>query len=177
MRAMDRPSWSERSFRFGHPEWMLADFIERLRGTVHRLAALVAGVPSARLHAPPEGSWSAAQHAGHLADVEELWMQRIGDLRERRATFTPARGAYFTELALRHVGRPMGEIVTEFARRRGDYVAALALADEDLQGRRAYHERLQCEMRLVDGAQFVAEHDDHHLLRIRVLLAASPGRE
>jgi hypothetical protein len=33
----------------------------------------------------------------------------------------------------------------------------------------AFHERLQVPMRLVDCAQFYAEHDDHHLIRIRRL--------
>lgn len=49
--------------------------------------------------------------------------------------------------------------------------------DAALQERRAFHERLNCDMRLVDGAQFVAEHDDHHLLRIRVLLGAAAEAE
>jgi hypothetical protein len=30
-------------------------------------------------------------------------------------------------------------------------------------------------MRLVDCAQFAAEHDDHHLLRIRTLRAGGPA--
>ena len=174
---MERPPWSRRTFQFGHAEWMLADFIERLRGTAVRLVVLLADVPTARAHAPVEGSWSIAQHVGHLADVEELWPQRIDDLRAGRAIFTPARGAYFTELAARHVGRPLPDILAEFALRRDGYIAALTGADAGLQARHAYHERLQCDVRLVDGAQFVAEHDGHHLLRIRAVLGAAAGAE
>jgi hypothetical protein len=36
--------------------------------------------------------------------------------------------------------------------------------------RTAVHPRLQMPMRLVDWAYFVAEHDDHHLARIRELI-------
>lgn len=177
MSTLERPPWSRRTFQFSHPEWMLADFIERLRGTADRLAALLADVPAARVHAPVEGSWSIAQHAGHLADVEELWKQRVEDLRAGRTILTPAQGPYFTELAARHVGRPILDILAEFAHRRNWYVEALAGADAALQERRAFHERLKCDMRLVDGAQLVAEHDDHHLLRIRALLGAAAGAE
>lgn len=173
--TFERPLWSRRTFQFGHPEWMLADFIERLRGTAVRLTGLLTHVSEARAHAPVEGSWSIAQHAGHLADVEELWQQRCEDLRAGRAILTPARGPYFTELAGRHVGRPIPDILDEFAHRRQSYIEALTGADTALQSRRAYHERLQCDMRLVDGAQFVAEHDDHHLLRIRALLGTAGG--
>lgn len=129
MSTLERPPWSRRTFQFSHPEWMLADFIERLRGTADRLAALLADVPAARVHAPVEGSWSIAQHAGHLADVEELWKQRVEDLRAGRTILTPARGPYFTELAARHVGRPILDILAEFAHRRNWYVDALAGAD------------------------------------------------
>jgi uncharacterized damage-inducible protein DinB len=167
----DRPSWPARPFRFGHPAWMLADFIERLRGTPDRLAALLDEAPPARLHVQPDGKWSIAQNAGHLADVEELWAQRIEDLRLVRATYTPARPERFQALALRHQTRAPSEIVAEFRARRAEFVNMLAHAEPDLQCRRAYHERLGCEMRLVDCAQFVAEHDDHHLLRIRALSA------
>ena len=172
--ALDRPVWSRRTFRFGHPEWMLADFTERLRGTPDRLAALLEAVPSGRLYEQPAGRWSIAQNAGHLADVEELWEQRIEDLRLGRATYTPARPDHFAELAKRHQAREAAEIVAELRRRRGAFVAALENAGPELQARSAYHERLACPMRLVDCAQFVAEHDDHHLLRIRAI--AWPSR-
>lgn len=40
----DRPPWAQRKFLFGHPPWMLADFIERLRGVLPRLDTLLIGV-------------------------------------------------------------------------------------------------------------------------------------
>lgn len=59
----------------------------------------------------------------------------------------------------------------ELRARRARFTDALAAADPELQQRSAFHERLGCAMRLIDCAQFVAEHDDHHLLRIRDLAA------
>ncbi len=164
-----RPAWAERKFAFVHPPWMLADFVERLRGLVPRLQPLLEGLPEPLAHRSLDGKWSIAQNVGHLADVEELWQQRWDDLRQGRARYVPADPARFQSLAERHASVPVGRIVSELSRRRGDLVDALSGASKEIQEASAFHERLQCRMRLVDCAQFYAEHDDHHLLRIREL--------
>jgi len=164
-----RPSWSQRKFAFVHPTWMLADFVERLRGVVPRLAPLLEGVTETAGHEQVDGKWSIAQNIGHLADVEELWRERLDDLRSGRPTYTPADPARFQALALRHQERTLPEIVQELGERRSRLVMALAEAPAALQAAMAFHQRLQTPMRLVDCAQFYAEHDDHHLLRIRTL--------
>lgn len=165
----DRPPWSQRKFAFVHPSWMLADFVERLRGVVPRLAPLLAGVTETAGHQQIDGKWSIAQNVGHLADVEDLWQERLDDLRGGRATYAPADPARFQALALRHQERTLPAIVEELGERRARLVAALAEAPAALQEATAFHQRLQTSMRLVDCAQFYAEHDDHHLLRIRTL--------
>jgi len=148
---------------------MLADFAERLRGTVHRLVLLLRGVGETALRTKVDGSWSILQNAGHLGDVEELWVQRIDDLRAGRAAYTPADPERFRSLADAHQTRSAGDVVDYLATRRAPLLDALACADESLQRSEAFHERLRVPMRVVDLAQFVAEHDDNHLLRIRQL--------
>ena len=165
----DRPPWAQRKFSFGHPPWMLADFIERLRGVLPRLHALLVGVDDHHAHRQLEGKWSVAQNVGHLSDVEELWQERLADLRAGKQTYTPAVGARFQELAQRHQDRSVTETLQELERRRMRLVEALAQASPELQRAAAFHERLQVSMRLVDCAQFYAEHDDHHCIRIRRL--------
>ena len=169
--AFERPSWGQRRFLFGQPEWMLADFIERLRGVVPRLGPLLAGVSEEQARQQVDGRWSIAQNVGHLSDVEELWQIRLGDLRGGRTVYTPADPARFQAAALRHHERPLTATVAELSERRSRLVEALAGAPKALQAAVAYHERLRTPMRLVDCAQFYAEHDDHHLLRIRQLRA------
>ena len=110
-----------------------------------------------------------AQNIGHLSDVEELWQERLEDLREGKKTYSPAVGARFQELAKRHQDRPVLETMKELRSRRSRLIDALAQASPELQRAAAFHERLQVPMRLVDCAQFYAEHDDHHLIRIRRL--------
>jgi len=168
-RRLDRPPWSQRRFAFVHPPWMLADFVERLRGLVPRLGPLLAGVAESTAHVQHEGKWSIAQNVGHLSDVEDLWQERLEDLRQGRAVYTPAQPARFQAAAARHQERTLDAIVRELDERRSRLVHALASAPASLQEAAAFHERLQTPMRLVDCAQFYAEHDDHHLLRIREL--------
>ena len=171
----DRPPWAERRFSFVHPPWMLADFIERLRGTAPRLEALVLDVNDADAHRQVEGKWSIAQNIGHLSDVEELWQERLDDLKKGKKTYSPAVGARFQELAMRHQASPVNAIIRELKDRRSRLVDALASASPELQQASAFHERLQVSMRLVDCAQFYSEHDDHHLLRIRRLRSMLVG--
>ena len=165
----DRPLWAERKFKFGHSPWMLTDFIERLRGVLPRLDVLVLELDDELAHRQVDGKWSVAQNIGHLSDVEELWQERLEDLRVGRKTYSPAVGARFQELATRHQDRPLHETLMEFRSRRSHLVGALTGASPELQRASAFHERLQTSMRLVDCAQFYAEHDDHHLIRIRKL--------
>ena len=165
----DRPPWAQRKFTFVHPPWMLADFVERLRGVLPRLDALLVGVDDRLAQAQLEGKWSIAQNIGHLSDVEELWQERLDDLRNKKKTYTPAIGSRFQELAKRHQDRPVVETLRELGSRRARLVQALSQASPELQQTSAFHERLQVPMRLVDCAQFYAEHDDHHLRRIRQL--------
>lgn len=167
--GFERPPWAERKFAFGHPPWMLADFIERLRGVLPRLDALLVGLDDDRSHRQLEGKWSIAQNIGHLSDVEELWQERLEDLREGKKTYSPAVPSRFQELAKRHQDRPVLETMKELRSRRSRLIDALAQASPELQRAAAFHERLQVPMRLVDCAQFYAEHDDHHLIRIRRL--------
>ena len=169
--SLERPAWAQRQFAFVHPPWMLADFVERLRGLIPRLGPLVAGVNEVFAHRQVDGKWSIAQNLGHLSDVEELWQERLEDLRHGRASYTAADPARFQAAAMRHQQRPLAATVEELAERRRRLVDALADASPSLQMATAFHPRLQKPMRLVDCAQFYAEHDDHHLLRVRALRA------
>src|SRR5262245_51036494 len=167
--GLERPPWPQRSFSFVHPPWMLADFTERLRGLVPRLAPLLSGLTEEQARHPLDGKWSIAQNVGHLSDVEELWQERLEDLRQGKGVYTPAVAARFQALALRHQERSLQETVAELSARRTSLVNALNHASPELQRASAFHERLKVPMRLVDCAQFYAEHDDHHCLRIRAI--------
>ncbi|WP_222597293.1 DinB family protein [Chitinophaga pinensis] len=61
-------------------------------------------------------------------------------------------------------------LLQRFREQREAFVKKLAaLTDEDLE-KTALHPRLKTPMRIIDLAYFVAEHDDHHLARVRVII-------
>jgi hypothetical protein len=51
----------------------------RLRGTLARLDEILRGVSRGVLIRKPGDRWSAQEHAGHLLDLESLWMGRADD--------------------------------------------------------------------------------------------------
>jgi hypothetical protein len=69
-----------------------------------------------------------------------------------------------------HNATPLEEILGSFRTVRLGWVQRLEDYDEALILRSAVHPRLKTEMRLIDLAFFVAEHDDHHLVEITSLL-------
>ena len=140
----DRPPWAERKFSFVHPPWMLADFIERLRGTVPRLEALVLGVNDADAHLQVEGKWSIAQNIGHLSDVEELWQERLDDLKKGKKTYSPAVGARFQELAKRHQASPIKEIIRELKDRRSLLLMHLRRRHQNFSRRLLFTNAFKC---------------------------------
>ena len=51
----------------------------RLRGTPVRLEEALGGCSRANVIAKSEEKWSVQEHAGHLADLEPLWLARLED--------------------------------------------------------------------------------------------------
>ena len=73
------PIWFERTFEFSFPLELLPNLCARLRGTPARLEEALRGRSYEILVRPEEGKWSAQEHAGHLLDLEPLWLSRVSD--------------------------------------------------------------------------------------------------
>lgn len=162
--------WTERRFNFDFPLGVFPGIVERLRGTPARIAELVKGVPHNMLIRRVDGRWSANEHIGHLIDLDVLDHTRLDEFLGRATTLSAAdmtnrrtHEAGYNDVA--------AATILEYLRsRRADLVARLeALTDEQV-ALTAVHPRLGVSLRVVDWAYFVAEHDDHHLARIRELI-------
>lgn len=160
------PVWFERKFEFSFPLEQYPNLFVRLRGTPARLEEILGGVTRGVLIGKVGEKWSAQEHAGHLLDLESLWLARVDDFLTDTDTLTAADLSNRKTYEANHNARPLPEILREFrgARRRllervGEFQAALL-------ARSKLHPRLKQPMRLVDHLYFVAEHDDHHLARI-----------
>jgi uncharacterized damage-inducible protein DinB len=165
---MQRTHWFERQFSPIEDNGLLPTILERLEGTPARLRAMLANAEPTAGSVPT--GWSPAKEIGHLADLEPLWLQRVQDLLDGRADLTAADLTNRATHEADHDAWPLTQLVDRFElARRSLIVAMRGLADTDLE-RSARHPRLGTPMRIVDLAYFVAEHDDHHLARLRSLL-------
>jgi uncharacterized damage-inducible protein DinB len=166
------PNWFERKFEFSFPVELFPDLCVRLRGTPARLEETVRTHPRERLVLRPREKWSAQEHAGHLADLDPLWMARVDDYVAGAVELTAADLTNRKTHEAGHNGRPIEEILAEFRKARLRLADRVATLEPALFARSIPHPRLKQPMRLVDHLYFVAEHDDHHLARIWELLSA-----
>ena len=164
------PAWFERRFEFAFPAELLPNLLARLRGTPARLDEILRNRPYGVLTAKPDGKWSAQEHAGHLVDLEPLWLARVNDFVAGAEQLTPTDLQNRRTDEANHNARPLEEILFSFRTHRIQLLNRIAELEQQPDAapftRTIPHPRLKTPMRLVDHLYFVAEHDDHHLARI-----------
>jgi len=158
--------WFDRTFDFSFPVEQFPSIGIRLRGTPVRLEEIVRGASRAAMTDRPGEAWSAQEHAGHLLDLEALWMARVDDFLGGSDTLTAADLTNRRTHDANHNARELSAILAGFRTARGRLVERVATLQPDVLTRALVHPRLKQPMRLVDHLYFVAEHDDHHLARI-----------
>ena len=166
--------WFERKFDFSFPAELYPNICARLRGTPARLEEMLAGTSHELLTLKAQGKWSAQEHAGHLVDLEPLWLARLEDYVADNSQLTPTDLNNRKTDQANHNARPTNQILGEFRGARQRLLKRAGELDVSLFARAIPHPRLKTPMRLVDHLYFVAEHDDHHLAHIWELLHPSP---
>jgi uncharacterized damage-inducible protein DinB len=166
------PAWFDRKFDFTFPAEQYPNVCVRLRGTPARLEEILRKVTTDVdvLVGKPQGKWSAQEHAGHLLDLEPLWMARVDDFLTDRDTLAVADLGNRKTHEANHNAQELAEILAGFRTARLRLVAHLGTFEPDVFARTRLHPRLKQPMRLVDHLYFVAEHDDHHLAKISELI-------
>jgi uncharacterized damage-inducible protein DinB len=164
------PIWFERKFEFTFPVELHPNLCARLRGTPARLEEVVRGAPREVLIRKPPDKWSAQEHAGHLLDIEPLWMARVDDYLAGGSELTAADLKNRKTHEANHNARPIDEILKQFREARSRLVKRIETIDPGLFARTMTHPRLKQPMRMVDHLYFAAEHDDHHLASMWELL-------
>jgi uncharacterized damage-inducible protein DinB len=161
------PVWFERKFEFSFPVEQYPNLCVRLRGTPVRLEEILRGVSRDVLVGKPGDKWSAQEHAGHLLDLEPLWLARVDDFFLADGdTLTVADLSNRKTHEANHNARELIETLAEFRAARLRLLERIGKFRPALFARSKLHPRLKQPMRLVDHLYFVAEHDDHHLARI-----------
>ena len=162
--------WVDRKFEFDLPLSRLPNVLERLRGTPARIEERLGTVPRAVLVARRENKWSIQENAGHLCDVEPIWILRARQVIQGAEQLAPADITNRATDAANHNDASIAGILARFRALRAEFISILEGADDSVLARTARHPRLGTPMRLIDIAFFTAEHDDHHLARISALL-------
>ena len=167
------PAWFERKFDFTFLVEQYPIVCIRLWGTPARLEEMLRNVMANPevLVAKRQEKWSVQEHAGHLVDLEPLWMARVDDFLAGRDTLAAADPANRKTHEAGHNARPLAEILTGFRTARLRLVERLGTLEPVGFARTSLHPRLKRPMRLVDHLYFAAEHDDHHLAKIWELIA------
>ncbi|HJU53038.1 MAG TPA: DinB family protein [Pyrinomonadaceae bacterium] len=166
---VDRTEWIKRQFSFELPLGMYPNVVERVRGTPARLEDLVRGLSTEILTRRDGDKWSIQEQAGHLLDLEPLGMNRLDDYEAGRETLHAADMENRRTHEANHNADKIENILDAFRRERMEFVARLDAYDEAFVQRTALHPRLKMQLRPIDLAFFIAEHDDHHLARISEL--------
>jgi uncharacterized damage-inducible protein DinB len=162
--------WFARKFDFSFPVELLPNLRTRLRGTPPGLEDALRGRSHQLLIGKPQERWSAQEHAGHLLDLEPLWLARVDDYVAATDELTVADLNNRKTDEANHNAHPLEQILADFRAARERLLQRVEELDGSIFPRAIPHPRLKTPMRLVDHLYFVAEHDDHHLARIWELL-------
>ena len=164
------PVWFERKFEFSFHVEIWPNVCARLRGTPARLEESLRGRSHEILARKVEGKWSAQEHAGHLLDLDALWLARVEDYVSGSEQLTVADLRNRKTDEADYNARPLKQILVGFRAAREGLLKRVEELDATLFARAIPHPRLKTPMRLVDHLYFVAEHDDHHLARMWELI-------
>lgn len=170
---MKRTEWFKRTFPAIEDNGLLPTIIERLSGTPGRVEEILGRLDPDLLTLKPDGKWSIKEEIGHLGDLEPLWYGRVEDLVNGA---TELRVADLTNQLTHNADHNAAKTITllqRFREQRQSFVDKLLLLTDEQMERSALHPRLKTPMRIVDLAYFVAEHDDHHLARVRALILSA----
>lgn len=164
--SMEQTKWFERKFDFGFTQNIFPSIIERLRGTPVRLEEKTKHLSENIAISKNNGSWSVKENIGHLIDLEPLWMGRLEDILNRNTDLRAADLMNTKTTEANHNQRNLASLLEEFRSVRHSNIKKLELLSEEQIYLSALHPRLKTPMRTMDHFLFVAEHDDHHLVKI-----------
>ena len=165
-----RTPWFERKFPYDTSSCLLHEVVCRLSGTPARVEELVKGLSADQLTRRVDETWSPQENVGHLLDLEPLWVGRTVDLLEGREVLRAADLSNTRTWEANHNDVSLTLILEKFRAARSDWLAQVRRFRDDQIDFVAQHPRLGTPMRIIDLAEFVAAHDDHHIARVHEIV-------
>ena len=168
---MKRTNWFDRVFPPQTDRGVFPCILERLGGTAARLKEKISASDNASTAAAStEKQWSIKKEIGHLIDLEPLWLARTLEILADEKDLKVADLSNTKTHETNHDARHFEDLIQDFRKKRQALMAVLeGVTEADLE-KAAVHPRLGTPMTIMDLAYFVAEHDDHHLAQMTVLM-------
>src|SRR5688500_903595 len=168
---MQQTKWLDRKFYTVDDNGLLPCIIERLIGTSARIEAKTKAIADNFLKEKIDGKWSVKEEIGHLSDLEPLGLGRIHDFENNLRELRAADMSNQKTNTANHNSTGIKELVDHFRKQRQDFVNKLKTLNEEQFEKTSLHPRLKINMKIVDLAHFICEHDDHHLARMTTILS------
>jgi uncharacterized damage-inducible protein DinB len=165
--------WIDRKFEFDTPASIYVEQINRLKNAPNILEEIVAGIPDNILTKKPEAGWTIKENAGHLVTVDNLFIGRLDDYEKGLEELRPADMTNEATEKMDYSTLDIKEIIAAFRKKRDNFIARLEKHNAEFFSTNAWHPRLEKPMRVCDMLFFQAEHDEHHLNKIRELITSS----
>lgn len=159
--------WFDRKWEFNFPVGYFSVILERFRGTPARIEDLVQSVPAEIITQRIGEAWSIQEHIGHLLDLSDLDERRLADYLAGAETLSPADLQNKKTHEADYNSQVLQNILRDFRKSREEIVKKFEHLTEEQASRKAIHPRLKQSLRLIDWLYFMAEHDDHHIARMR----------
>lgn len=167
---MKQEKWFDRKFNFNISPHTFPSIIERLSKTSLQITHRVQALPDSVLTYSVKNTWTIKENIGHLIDLEPLWQGRLEDIINGEKELRPADLQNNKTHLANHNLTPLQVLIDSFSEIRLKTINTLQTLDEDIINKSSLHPRLKIPMRTIDLFLFVAEHDDHHLARMKMLL-------
>jgi uncharacterized damage-inducible protein DinB len=165
--------WFDKKFQFELSQDNYDIILKKLSENPNRVLQLISSLSEEVLTRKINNRWSIKENVGHLIDLEELHDGRIDDFIEGKKTLRPADLNNKKTDEANHNSKDIFNLVNQFKIVRENFIKRMKSIDEKVLMRSSIHPRLNQPMRPIDMAQFVLEHDEHHIQTIKELIARS----
>lgn len=161
--------WVERKFEFDFPATDYPKLIDRLKSTPETLKSLLKNIHQELLTKKVDQQWSVQENVGHLLTVDDLFIGRLDDYENELDELRPADVSGNRTNKANYNSQKIDDILENFRIKRSTFIDRLEKLDKSFFSKSAWHPRLNKPMRLCDMLYFQAEHDDHHVNKIKEL--------
>ena len=163
-------NWFDRKFQFTLSNEDLPAILARLEQAPGIVKQLVKDIPNVKLTHQPDGKWSIKEQVGHLCVLESLWQGRITDFRDGMKELRAADLDNKATTEGQFNNWKITDLVKRFSNERNKTIQMLAGLGDEVKNQTSIHPRLKQPMRIIDHLYFVAEHDAHHMEKIREII-------